>query len=478
MHRLSNGKLSTQLLVSGGLGLLFLYANSAWAALPQPSAVKAPTGVIQKAQAGTPQNLIVLFDDSGVRQQSAARRQDAKSPVDTAEILSFKAQEYASLRRRVLDTLPSGTVDEIKSYSHLPMAVLRVPNSAALERLLNNPGVVAIYENGRNELHLAESLPLISQPYAQTQGKTGAGTTVSVLDTGVDYGRPAFGSCSTPGTPGCRVIHAQDFAPEDNVRDTDGHGTNVSGIVLGVAPQSSIAGLDVVSSDGFAHNVNIIDAINWSIANKFNFNIVAMNLSLGNSTRHSVECANSWAAAPFQNARNVGILPVVSAGNNNYPDGISEPACAPGAVRVGAVYDSNVGPKTWPYVNPSWAPYAECTDSVTAADIVACFSNSAPILTVLAPGSVITAAGTVFSGTSMAAPHAAGAIAVLRAANAFPAETLDQTVARMRSTGDPVTDPKNNLTTPRLNIGRAVLIPPAPSTGLKWLVPVLDLILD
>lgn len=91
-----------------------------------------------------------------------------------------------------------------------------------------------------------------------------------------------------------------------------------------------------------------------------------------------------------------------------------------------------------------------CTDATTAADKVTCFSNSATFLDLLAPGALITAAGITQAGTSQAAPHVAGAIAVLRAA--FTAETPDQIVARLTGNGVSVTDARNGIVTPRLQL--------------------------
>ncbi len=76
--------------------------------------------------------------------------------------------------------------------------------------------------------------------------------------------------------PGCLVACARDFAPEDGQLDAHGHGTNVSGIVVGVAPNTRIAALDVFTGNSAWSN-HIIDAINWCIANQAAYNIAASN---------------------------------------------------------------------------------------------------------------------------------------------------------------------------------------------------------
>jgi hypothetical protein len=72
----------------------------------------------------------------------------------------------------------------------------------------------------------------------------------------------------------------------------------------------------------------------------------------------------------------------------------------------------------------------------------------------LAPGVGVTAAGTLFSGTSQAAPHVSGAVAVLR--SAFASEPTEETVRRLVASGAQVTDPWTNLTKPRLDLPAAL----------------------
>ena len=73
-----------------------------------------------------------------------------------------------------------------------------------------------------------------------------------------------------------------------------------------------------------------------------------------------------------------------------------------------------------------------------------------------APGVLITAAGLTGWGTSLASPHVAGAVAVLRGLSAYPSDPLWKTILRMTATGTSITDPRNNVTKPRLNVEAAI----------------------
>jgi subtilisin family serine protease len=191
----------------------------------------------------------------------------------------------------------------------------------------------------------------------------------------------------------------------------------------------------------------LLDAIDWVLANHSTYNIQTVNLSLGDSGLFTTPCSKvalNPFLLPITDLRDIGITVVASSGNNGYVNGVSMPACTPGVISVGAVYDADVGSRTW----------SACSDAASAADQVTCFSNSAYFLSTLAPGALITAGGYNATGTSQAGPHVAGAAAVLAAAQ--PLFSPDEIANRLTSTGVTVIDGRNGLQLPRLDLAAAL----------------------
>lgn len=399
---------------------------------------------MQELEQGTPQALIVLFDDAAVQQAAEAMRLKLRAKSHTAAIQAMKAARYKTLKQDVLNALPVGQHEMLTDYSHLPMAFVRFHTAASMRALLQRSDVLAVYRDEKKFPVLTQSLPLIAQPTVASAGDQGAGTTVLVIDTGVNYTTATFGSCTAPGAPAsCRVNYYQNIADSSTSLDAAGHGSVVSAITLGVAPQTNIAMMNVFGANTSTSDSLILAAIDFGIANQAALNIVAMNLSLGDNSNNAAPCGNRGTnpyVAPIENAKAAGIVATISSGNNAYTDGIAKPACTPNAVSVGAVYDANVGARS----------FSACSDSSTAADKPACYSNSANYLTLLAPGSIVSTAVGGGDGTSFAAPMVAGAAAVLH--SAFFTETVDQTVSRLTGSGIAVTDARNGVTTPRLNL--------------------------
>jgi uncharacterized repeat protein (TIGR01451 family) len=426
-------------------------------------AAPLPGSLLQTVRISGSVDVIVEFDASAIDRRSAQRRARLPRRMDDDAELSRRSTEYRSLKDRALRSMLRADIDDAAEYSHLPLSFKRVRSEAALRALAAQAGVKALHENRVYRRVLAQSLPLISQPIVSLAGFQGNGSTVAVIDDGVNLSNAAFGGCTSAGIPSsCRIAATQSFVsrngqPARTPATNNDHGTNVASIVLGVAPLSRLVSVNVFDTAGGALSSDILSAINWAITNRTKYNIVAMNLSLGDPTnRYPQTCgATSSYTSAVANASNAGISVVVAAGNNavvsgTYIDGLTEPACVPGVVSVGAVYDSNQGGLAWGGTSTN-----ACTDFSTAADQIVCFSNGASYLSLLAPGALITAGGITLGGTSQATPHVAGALAVLR--SAVSSETRAQVEARLTANGTTLVDGRSGTarSTPRLNLQAA-----------------------
>lgn len=411
----------------------------AQAAAPGPGATVHPA-VQQQASRGKPVDVLIVMDDTLAQQQlrSAVGPLRLDGPLSRsaqARVVDARRQLLGALKTDVLGAAAEPDLELLRDYDQLPVVHARVRSARALENLRRQGRIRSIDAVVAVRPGLAQSLALINQPAVQAAGHIGEGTTVAVLDTGVDYTRAAFGSCSAPGGS-CKVSVAQDFAAPDGTRDSGSfHGTNVAGIVLGVAPGARIAALDVFEANELAYSNVIISAINWCIANRATHNIAAINMSLGGGRHYAaLSPTDAWGTA-IANAVAAGIVVVAASGNNGYTDSISVPAAYSNVVSVGALHDAG-----------------------GSVNQVTSFSNSAGFLTMLAPGSMITAAGITMQGTSQAAPHVAGAAAVLRAA--YPNASVAALVDKLKL-GEPLTDSRNGIAKPRLDLLAALAIPPA-----------------
>lgn len=446
-----------------------------------PVGIKASTAIIDKAMKGLPQDLYLAIDMSDTDKDVDLLR-PAGRDYDTQEVVEERSRRYRERKQTRLAMVRQFNISEIEDFPNLALTKVRVPNMRALERLISLSDVRSLYEPFSVTLSGSNNLGIIGQPAARSDGKLGNATRVAVIDTGIDYNAGAFGDgtigCRWPGqnSPGydiggqvCRIFSYRSFVNARTSFDEDTakkHGSNIAGIVAAVAPATKLDVLKIfytnVQNEVVADSDALIRALDWVVANAQAgaTKITAVNLSIAfpDVPRTATECPNSILAGPFARLRSAGVLPVVATGNNHDKSRISDPACAPGAVRVGAIYDSQVN---------GFAIHETCRDEVTAPDQVTCFSNSSPILTLLAPGHLIVAGNAIGLGTSQAAAHVSGAIAILRAFNAFPNETISTTTSRMVNSGRMIADRENGLVRPRLDISAALkyAFPTDPGSG-------------
>ena len=410
-------------------------------------------------------------DLSVIKQLERYRRADAivtflSEPVrDSLTEDEFKVLREADRETRevVLREFHGEEVNLLREYEALPLAHVRLFSLETLLRLLRHERVLGVSEDGINVRTSTAHLPLIGKAGPAAWPGAGAGVAVAIIDSGIDYSVPSMGGCVFPNS-GCPVVVAGDFAPNDGMRDDALlHGTQVASVVRAVAPAAKLLSLDVFDDDG-ARDSDILAAIDFVLLNRATYNVRAINLSLGAVwPEYVTHCSgatlfqrNPYGIAFTTRVRPLGVLPIVAAGNNGdfrgrFIDGVTSPACAPGAVAVGAIYDA---------INDfDMSPMPGCIDTTAMPFQPACFSSTGPLLSLWAPGVNIP----VFAGpnngtslgTSFAAPHVAGAVAVL--ASIQPSAGQAQIDAALQAPGGvQVTDTRNGVIRPALDIRNAV----------------------
>jgi hypothetical protein len=375
----------------------------------------------------------------------------------------------ASAREALLDRLAAYDVRSVKTFETVPYVAMTV-DAAGLDALAADPGVYDVHEDALYPTSLAESTAIVGAPAAWQQGFSGAGQAVAVLDTGTDTGHPFFGgravaeACFSSSQAGVAVSNC----PNGQTQQTGpgaaapcgvegcNHGTHVAGIALGRGPAFSGVGRDasLIAVQVFS---TIIDAqicggqapctltatsdqmrgLEYVYGQRNTFAIAAANMSLGGGQFTSA-CDDSPLKPVIDNLRAAGIATVIASGNDSFTNAMGEPACISTAVSVGSTQDGSGG---------------------TIVDAISPFSNSSAGLHLLAPGETITSSmpGGVFgvlSGTSMAAPHIAGAWAVMKGQR--PQASVTEILNAIASTGVPISDPRNGLIRPRLQLDAAL----------------------
>ena len=343
-----------------------------------------------------------------------------------------------------------------RDYDAIPALSLRV-DAARLARLQGCPGVLGVQANHTWVPHLSESVPLIEADLTHAElGWDGTGTAVAILDTGVSVSATGLGGCFGAG---CKVVDGYDFADDDaDPSDCHGHGTNVSAIAAGtygVAPGAEILAYTVFGGGGCDSSADedIADALDEVVLASADHTLAAVNMSLGTEgyTTSSAcdRITSSFATtAAFNTVAALDLVMAISAGNDGQPLAVSYPACLEHATVVANSYDANVGAGSY-CTDHSCAGW--CTDNSSAADQIQCTSNGGALIDLAAPGTFISAGDQVMGGTSQAAPHVAGAAALLK--QAFPTASGEQLRRWVVQSEDTVTDDRtgDDVVYPRLN---------------------------
>ena len=438
----------------GAAILALLWVVSGWPG--RPTLAQSPVMQVEPKALPDPIEQAIKADGA-TRVVVALRLPYASSAVGARKVQVAQAQS------RVLQALAAPDDFQVtRRYQTVP-GLVGVVTPQGLESLRRNPDVQAVALDMPIQALDSESAALIRADRVWNDlGLTGAGVNVAVVDTGVDRAHPdladhivaqhcfSIASCPPSGAD-----------ESEDAQDENGHGTHVAGIITsrgaasprGIAPDAGLVAVRVMDKNASGWNSDVIAGIDWVVANQAQFNIKAINLSLG-AGRYADVCdaqdANTMLqASALEAAHQAGIVTFAASGNEGLTNGMVAPACISSVVSVGAVYDANLGAATWP----------PCSDANATADQVTCFSDSSSTLDLLAPGAVIVSTaldgGQVSkSGTSMASPHAAAVSALML--QAYPSLTPAEIESALERTGVPITDRRTGRVTPRIDALAAV----------------------
>ncbi|MGW4791963.1 S8 family serine peptidase [Nonomuraea sp. NPDC004297] len=363
----------------------------------------------------------------------------------------------------------AGSVDVLLQPRSQPFMVVE-GTAEELAKLAEDPRVASIHRDRTySPAEVSQNLSLIGADKVHAAGNAGAGQVVAVLDTGIDVDHPWFAGriVAQACFSATEESGVESLCPNGLNEQTDGdaasattekclldgvnlcdHGSHVAGIAAGtggVAPGAGIMAVQVfsrINDEGVCGEPACLMAYESSLRQALDYvigstqPIAAVNMSLGGML-YDTSCDGTEEGAVFKEkfdallAKNIAT--VVAAGNEYY-EGLAHPACVSTAVAVGANDNS---------------------------DTIAEWSNRGPLLDLFAPGVDIESAvpdnaTVVYSGTSMATPHVAGALALMKAA--APATPMASLIDTLKSTGRPyVYDVAGaQVTTPRLDLAAAL----------------------
>ncbi len=314
--------------------------------------------------------------------------------LSTPSVSELNAQSYGSTGRlasRAVQQQQAAAVDaeqaafrgQLAAFGATELSTQRVGANGfrvsvargQIDALRSLPGVRSVGRVERHEINNVTSAPWIgSEAVASALGLRGEGVTIGVIDTGIDYTHANFGGPGTvaaynannrnvvePGSfPTAKVVGGFDFAgptynanvagsvpaPDADPLDRNGHGSHVSGsaaglgvpgiIGKGVAPAASLYALKVFGDVAGSTNLTSL-AIEWAMDpnadGDMSDHLDVINMSLGSPFGEPADPS----AISAQNAADVGIIVVASAGNEgNLPYVTGAPAVAHGAISVAA----------------------------------------------------------------------------------------------------------------------------------------------
>lgn len=299
----------------------------------------------------------------------------------------------------------------------------RIPHELILETT-TLPGVVMLELDGILQVQNGDAAVVHEVDLAQQQtGYDGSGVTVAVIDTGIDslhVGLDDLDDDNSTHDP--KVIGFYDpvnnpdltNGTEVQAYDDQGHGTHCAGTVAGtgaptfehpgMAPQANLVGVKVLDEGGSGSFSVVMAGMQWTVENRYKFNIRAASMSLGGPGPIEWTSAEEDSVNRYANEMvRAGISMLIAAGNSAAPGTIGTPGGAEDVITVGAL-NKNTAIAEYSSEGPTEEGRVKPNVAFVGSDVMSAQHNSGD-------GYV------AFSGTSMATPGVAGTVALMLQAN-------------------------------------------------------------
>lgn len=332
-------------------------------------------------------------------------------------------------------------LEVLHEFEVIPAVTTMVTSTEQLEELAADSRVRAV-DLGRQRatLDLQESVALTGAGVSHAAGVRGAGTTVAIIDSGIDANHPdlkssiVYQACfidNNPQAPGgnCPNGQASQFGSGAAPDTVNSHGTLVAGVISsagvlappGIAPDSS---LEVYKVFGDGYSSDLMRALEHIAADRPDVDVVNMSFSF-NDVDSTGLCDSQFPAlvAMIDQVRANGAVVVASSGNLGLNNRVQAPACFSNVIAVGSYGDAASSPT-----------FEQVTD----------FTNVSAELDLVAPGTSVettTTGSTVgfFGGTSVAAATVSGCAALIVESGVRGASNIER---RLRTTSRVAQNPR------------------------------------